>query len=259
MEEVLNPLMDVKMQDEPEMEMRREADEKTEQTGQMTSRSQLPPVINPALKRGSARKSASGRKTFKASPREDPISLSLPPMSERQLGNLNTNSATTGFDSNKRLTYQRQTSSFWKGNVDIDTWLKEKVKRDNTNRSKKTRQALKDAQWVLDHREVQAKQIQRRNKLERLDEHQRELQLEKERKMAKVLAMRAAAGESAIASFRRSDSIVSRNTQPDGNESHEGLLWRECPSSRITKRLPKITEAAIWVKPGHFANTTISP
>jgi hypothetical protein len=64
--------------------------------------------------RGSARKSASGRKTFKPSPREDPISLSLPPMSERQLGNLNTKSATTGFDTNKRLTYQRQTSSFWK-------------------------------------------------------------------------------------------------------------------------------------------------
>jgi len=151
------------------------------------------------------------------------------------------------------------TTSYWKGNADIDSWFKEKKKKDRVASSKKTRQAMKDAQWVLDRREAQMKQIQRRNKMERSEEHQRAMQEEKERKLAKVLANRAAAGANPQ-QYRRSDTMTADADSPpaEGGEGHEGLLWRECPSSRITRRIPKSKEAAIWVMPGYFATSAIA-
>jgi hypothetical protein len=58
------------------------------------------------------------------------------------------------------------TSCTWKGNRDVNDWMRSKEKLEYSRKVKKMRAALKEADWVMLRRDKQLKELQRRQKAE---------------------------------------------------------------------------------------------
>lgn len=212
-----------------------------------SSETVLPPLAKgPKPSRIQSGRNASGRNKLRSTTEDKPSSLSLPPLNERQLGK-NEKKKSQSFDHTLRQPMPTHTSSFWKGNVDIHSWFKEKEKRDREDKARKTRQAMKDAQWVLDRREAQMKAIQKRLKLERAESQQQSAELERARK-----ARRSVLTEQQSRRASRQGIPLQRQDSAASSE-HDHLRWQDVTQVR-TKRMPKDPVNAVWVKPGMFAN-----
>jgi hypothetical protein len=58
------------------------------------------------------------------------------------------------------------TSNTWKGNREVNDWMRQKERLEYQRKVKKMRAALKEADWVMVRRDKQMKELQRRQKAE---------------------------------------------------------------------------------------------
>eukprot|EP00240_Pyramimonas_obovata_P012532 CAMPEP_0118926170 /NCGR_PEP_ID=MMETSP1169-20130426/3931_1 /TAXON_ID=36882 /ORGANISM="Pyramimonas obovata, Strain CCMP722" /LENGTH=235 /DNA_ID=CAMNT_0006867671 /DNA_START=117 /DNA_END=821 /DNA_ORIENTATION=+ len=212
------------------------------------SESILPPISKaPKSGRNQSGRITSGRNNKLraiAPPSNNDKTLSLPPLSERQLGKSETQKKSQSFDHTRRMPMPTHTSSFWKGNVDIHTWFKEKEKRDREVKARKTRQAMKDAQWVLDRREAQMKAIQKRLKLERAESQLQQSELDRARKARRSILTEQA--QSRRASRGGRGQPLMRTSIPSAASSEQDhLRWQDVSMVR-TKKVPKDPVNAVW-------------
>eukprot|EP00854_Cymbomonas_tetramitiformis_P002039 gene2039-2730_t len=157
-------------------------------------------------------------------------------------------------------------------------------------KSKKVRQASKDAQWILDRRQVQMKEIQRRQKAEARKagtlesgvkvesdvcrEHHSQVEHEaKSRRMQQaqkkppglgggLTRQNTSAGgpRSPMDKFRGVGKLVATMSRSIGqhvgeDEEHEGLPWHIIDS--IPAKEPQERDVSIWVKPGYFISRPV--
>mmetsp|Transcript_50089 Transcript_50089/g.95677 ORF Transcript_50089/g.95677 Transcript_50089/m.95677 type:complete len:281 (-) Transcript_50089:355-1197(-) len=160
----------------------------------------------------------------------------------------------------------------WKRDKNLRDWAVGVDKRVMTEQSKKLRAANKDAQWVLQRREKQMREIQRMNKANQEAEHKaRRLQEQRERaerdSKKRMMAGKMAAHEAA----ENNEKVMN----PESSLQHQSSLQHNGPSALMMsvgdmglhwQDLPPITAhtareakpVSVWNKPGHFTTKMLT-
>lgn len=152
----------------------------------------------------------------------------------------------------------------WKKDDDMKKWYKDISQRKKETKAKQLRQANKDAQWILDRRERQLKEMQKITKAEReaaaLQEKMQEEAAKNRRVPAglnKAKAPEAAenSGSPEVASFAVDmQGGATTSMGMGGMRSDDQLQWQDIPEP--TRSKDKQHDVAVWVKPGVFITKT---
>uniref|UniRef100_A0A6T7XS41 Uncharacterized protein n=1 Tax=Pyramimonas obovata TaxID=1411642 RepID=A0A6T7XS41_9CHLO len=130
----------------------------------------------------------------------------------------------------------------WKKDRSLRDWMKTLKKRNQDEVSKKLRAANKEAQWILERRELQMKQHQRRQKAE----------AEAERRMnAKKESVKNQRAETASTGMR-SENGEEITTENSSRFKQRTLRWKVVCNDPVRVSKPQPVETSIWVKPGRM-------
>ncbi|KAK3244638.1 hypothetical protein CYMTET_45753 [Cymbomonas tetramitiformis] len=158
----------------------------------------------------------------------------------------------------------------WKAEEEKGEWGNGVSQRAKDAKSKKVRQASKDAQWILDRRQVQMKEIQRRQKAEHHSQVEHEAKSRRMQQAQKkppglgggLTRQNTSAGgpRSPMDKFRGVGKLVATMSRSIGqhvgeDEEHEGLPWHIIDS--IPAKEPQERDVSIWVKPGYFISRPV--
>mmetsp|Transcript_42241 Transcript_42241/g.51277 ORF Transcript_42241/g.51277 Transcript_42241/m.51277 type:complete len:254 (+) Transcript_42241:337-1098(+) len=141
------------------------------------------------------------------------------------------------------------TVSDWKNDEGLQTWYKDICQRKKEAKAKQLRQANKDAQWILDRREKQMKEIQKIQKAEQEAEA-------KSRRMQNYNALNKFQAPTLGNKEEQSETPAVKSISFEGSHhNHETLQWQEIPEPARHKKVAK--DVAVWVKPGVFVTKNL--
>mmetsp|Transcript_8702 Transcript_8702/g.18043 ORF Transcript_8702/g.18043 Transcript_8702/m.18043 type:complete len:236 (+) Transcript_8702:278-985(+) len=133
----------------------------------------------------------------------------------------------------------------WKKDVQMSEWYRLVQKRKTDAAKKKIRQASQEANWILERRETQMKNLRDRQKAEETEARMRELQLIKTTKAYQAAHRKSQFGPSG-----------DKDSGDEQEENHEfGLSWQMTKPVVSHGRRP--AEYSVWCSPGHFTTKTV--